>query len=101
VEALLGDADLLVNTTPLGMHGEALAVDLDLLPDGAVVTDLVYVPLETSLLAAARGRGLKTVDGLGMLLHQAAPGFELWFGKRPLVSPQLRALVAADLLRQP
>ena len=101
VEALLTDADLLVNTTPLGMHGEALALDLRPLPDSAIVTDLVYVPLETPLLAAARGRGLKTVDGLGMLLHQAAPGFELWFGRRPVVSPQLRALVAADLMRQP
>lgn len=101
VEALLADADLLVNTTPLGMHGEALTLDLGALPDSAIVTDLVYVPLETPLLAAARARGLKTVDGLGMLLHQAAPGFELWFGQRPAVSPQLRALVSADLLRQP
>lgn len=101
VEPLLAEADLLVNTTPLGMHGEALSLNLDPLPDSAIVTDLVYVPLETPLLAAARGRGLKTVDGLGMLLHQAAPGFELWFGKRPVVSSQLRALVAADLLRQP
>ena len=63
----------------------------------AVVADLVYVPLETPLLAAARARGLKTADGLGMLLHQAVRGFELWFGQRPEVTPELRALVEADL----
>ncbi|HMM64446.1 MAG TPA: shikimate dehydrogenase, partial [Mesorhizobium sp.] len=63
----------------------------------AIVTDIVYVPLETPLLAAARACGLKTVDGLGMLLHQAVPGFERWFGVRPQVTPELRALVVADL----
>ena len=89
---------LLVNATSLGMTGkEALDLDLSALPPDAVVTDLVYSPLETLLLAAARGRGNRTVDGLGMLLHQAVPGFERWFGVRPKVSPELRAHVAASL----
>jgi shikimate dehydrogenase len=97
---LLPRAGLLVNTTSLGMHGQpALEVDVDLLPQQAVVADLVYVPLETPLLAAARGRGLKTADGLGMLLHQAVRGFELWFGQRPQVTSELRALVEADLTK--
>jgi shikimate dehydrogenase len=97
---LLPRAGLLVNTTSLGMHGQpALEVDVDLLPQHAVVADLVYVPLETPLLAAARGRGLKTADGLGMLLHQAVRGFELWFGQRPQVTSELRALVEADLTK--
>ncbi|MBZ9855722.1 shikimate dehydrogenase [Mesorhizobium sp. CA13] len=95
---LLADAGLFVNTTALGMQGnEGLAADPALLPDHAIVTDIVYVPLETPLLAAARARGLKTVDGLGMLLNQAVPGFERWFGIRPKVTPELRALVVADL----
>lgn len=95
---LLGDVGLLVNTTSLGMRGnDDLPVDPALLPDRATVTDIVYVPLETPLLAAARARGLKTVDGLGMLLHQAVPGFERWFGIRPEVTPQLRELIIADL----
>jgi shikimate dehydrogenase len=95
---LLARADLLVNTTSLGMHGQpALELDVGLLPPRAVVADLVYVPLETPLLAAARARGLKTADGLGMLLHQAVRGFELWFGQRPEVTAELRALVEADL----
>ena len=79
---------MLVNTTSLGMHGQpALEIDVGLLPPHAVVADLVYVPLETPLLAAARARGLKTADGLGMLLHQAVRGFELWFGQRPAGHP--------------
>ena len=86
---LLPRAGLLVNTTSLGMHGQpALELDVGLLPPHAVVADLVYVPLETPLLAAARARGLKTADGLGMLLHQAVRGFELWFGQRPEVTPR-------------
>ncbi len=89
---------LLVNTTSLGMHGQpSLELDIGLLPSHAVVADLVYVPLETELLSAARARGLKTADGLGMLLHQAVRGFELWFGRRPEVTSELRALVEADL----
>ncbi len=92
-------AALLVNTTSLGMKGQpALEIDVGLLPSHAVVVDLVYVPLQTALLSAAQARGLKTADGLGMLLHQAVRGFELWFSRRPEVTPQLRALVEADLL---
>ncbi len=97
---LLPRARLLVNTTSLGMHGlPALDVDIGRLPSDAVVADLVYVPLETPLLLAAKARGLKTADGLGMLLHQAVRGFELWFGRRPQVTSELRALVEADLTR--
>jgi shikimate dehydrogenase len=97
---LLPRAGLLVNTTSLGMKGQPqLAVDVGLLPPQAVVADLVYVPLQTPLLAAAQARGLKTADGLGMLLHQAVRGFELWFGRRPKVTPELRALVEADLTK--
>ena len=95
---LLPRAGLLVNTTSLGMHGQpALELDVALLPQNAVVSDLVYVPLETPLLTAARERGLQTADGLGMLLHQAVRGFELWFGQRPQVTSELRALIEADL----
>jgi shikimate dehydrogenase len=94
----LGDTGLLVNTTTLGMHGQPeLTADLSELPDHAIVADLVYVSLETSLLKAAKVRGLRTADGLGMLLHQAVGGFTLWFGKKPEVTPQLRALLEADL----
>lgn len=95
---LAADAGLLVNTSSLGMAGkEPLPFDVSLLPGEAVVNDIVYVPLETPLLAAARRRGLAAVDGLGMLLHQAAPGFERWFGVRPEVTPALRAEIVADL----
>jgi shikimate dehydrogenase len=95
---LLPRMDLLVNATSLGMQGQpALEIDIGLLPSHAVVADLVYVPLETPLLASARARGLSTADGLGMLLHQAVRGFELWFGQRPQVTAELRALVEADL----
>ncbi len=95
---LAASADLLVNTTSLGMHGQPpLEFDVGLLPPHAVVADLVYVPLETDLLRVARARGLRTADGLGMLLHQAVRGFELWFGRRPTVTAELRALVEADL----
>lgn len=94
----LAGAGLLVNTTSLGMQGmPPLDLDLALLPDDAVVNDIVYVPLETGLLAAARRRGLRVADGLGMLLHQAAPGFERWFGVRPQVSDALRAILVADI----
>ena len=94
----LEDAALLVNTTSLGMQGQpGLEVDLAPLPASAVVADIVYVPLETRLLAAARARGLITVDGLGMLLNQARPGFEAWFGVAPQVDQALRDVVAADI----
>ena len=100
VAEVLPRAGLLVNTTSLGMRGQpALEIDVGLLPPEAVVSDLVYVPLETPLLAAASARGLKTADGLGMLLHQAVRGFELWFSHRPEVTAELRALVEADLAR--
>ncbi|MDJ0934566.1 MAG: shikimate dehydrogenase [Kiloniellales bacterium] len=92
-EALAG-AGLLVNTTALGMAGQpALALALDALPGGALVTDIVYAPLETPLLAAARARGNPVVDGLGMLLHQARPGFEAWFGRAPEVTDDLRTFL--------
>lgn len=98
VAELLPRAGLLVNTTSLGMRGQPpLDLDVGRLPTDAVVADLVYVPLTTPLLAAARERGLRTADGLGMLLHQAVRGFELWFGQRPAVTAELRALVEADL----
>lgn len=96
---LLPRAKLLVNTTSLGMRGQpALDLDIARLPADAVVADLVYVPLLTPLLSAATARGLRTADGLGMLLHQAVRGFELWFGQRPQVTAELRALVEADLM---
>ena len=90
----LESADLVVNTTSLGMSGQPdLDLSLDLLGKNALVTDIVYVPLETNLLKQARLRGNPVVDGLGMLLHQAVPGFEHWFGKRPVVTDELRHLV--------
>lgn len=92
------EADLVVNTSALSMSGaEPPPLDLNRLRDDAVVTDIVYTPLETPLLAAAKARGLATVDGLGMLLHQAVPGFERWFGVRPKVTQALRDLVLRDL----
>ena len=98
--ALLATTDLLVNTTSLGMKGQPpLAVDLKTLKPGAAVSDIVYVPLETDLLRQARERGHATIDGLGMLLHQAVPGFERWFGVRPKVTAALREIVVADLLK--
>jgi shikimate dehydrogenase len=96
---LLAGADLLVNTTTLGMHAAPpLDIELGALPARAVVNDIVYVPLETRLLAAASQRGLRAVDGLGMLLHQAVPGFARWFGVTPSVTEALRRDVAADIL---
>lgn len=96
----LESAALLVNTTSLGMQGQPpLALDLAPLPARAVVADIVYVPLETPLLAAARARGLAAVPGLGMLLHQARPGFEAWFGVAPVVDQALHDFVAADIPR--
>jgi shikimate dehydrogenase len=92
------EAGLLVNTTSLGMAGEPpLAIDLTPLPRPAPVVDIVYVPLETGLLAAARKLGHPVVDGLGMLLHQGRPGFEAWFGAAVRVTPRLRVAVMATL----
>ncbi|MBI4367029.1 MAG: shikimate dehydrogenase [Deltaproteobacteria bacterium] len=97
ITGLLGGTGLLVNTTTLGMVGQPpLEINLRC-PASLVVADLVYAPLETALLKLARERGLRTADGLGMLLHQAVRGFELWFGVRPEVTADLRALVEADL----
>jgi shikimate dehydrogenase len=97
---LFTGAELLINTTNLGMQGQRpLEINLKPLPDSAVVADVVYVPLETALLAAAKRRQLRVADGLGMLLHQAVRGFSLWFGETPEVTPQLRALVEADLVK--
>ncbi|MEO4043850.1 shikimate dehydrogenase [Hoeflea sp. CAU 1731] len=95
-------ADLFVNTTSLGMSGEnpLPPLYLDRLAPDAVVTDIVYVPLQTPVLEQAAALGLRTVDGLGMLLHQAAPGFEKWFGKQPEVTEDLRALIVSDLERK-
>lgn len=91
---VLEDAGLVVNTTSLGMTGQPeLRVPLDGLQPGTVVTDLVYNPLRTHLLAVAEDRGCPTVDGLGMLLHQGVPGFERWFGRRPEVDAELRRAV--------
>jgi shikimate dehydrogenase len=95
---LLPRADLLVNTTSLGMLGKpAMEIDLSGLKPSAVVHDIVYVPLETGLLKAAKARGHRTVDGLGMLLHQAVAGFEHWFGVKPVVTEELRQLIEADI----
>ena len=97
--AAVADHALVVNTTSLGMTGQPpLDLDLARAPVGLAVADIVYVPLETPLLAAARARGLRVVEGLGMLLHQAVPGFHAWFGVEPVVDEDLRRFVAADLL---
>jgi shikimate dehydrogenase len=96
--AALEGAALLVNATSLGMRGQPpLVLALDALPRTALVSDVVYTPPETALLAAARARGNPVVDGLGMLLHQARPGFRAWFGVDPVVDDDLRAVVLAGL----
>jgi shikimate dehydrogenase len=97
--AELDDAGLLVNTTTLGMDGQPeLTLDVGRLPSHALVADLVYVPLVTPLMRAAKAGGYRTADGLGMLMHQAVGGFTLWFGKKPEVTAELRALLEADLV---
>ncbi len=94
----LSGAALLVNTTSQGMHGQpALELDLAQLPTSALVSDVIYVPLETPLLAAAKARGNPTVNGLGMLLNQARPAFAAWFGVMPELTPELRAAIEATL----
>lgn len=93
-------ADLIVNTSSLGMVGkDEITFDFSAAKKTTIVTDIVYVPLETGFLKSARNFGLKTVDGLGMLLHQAVPGFERWFGVRPKVTPELRDVIEADLYK--
>jgi shikimate dehydrogenase len=100
--AALADAALLVNTTTLGMAGQpGLILDVGRLPSHAIVADLVYVPLVTSLIKAASARGHRTADGLGMLMHQAVGGFTLWFGKTPEITAELRARLEADLSLSP
>ncbi|MGO4175643.1 shikimate dehydrogenase [Bosea sp. TAF32] len=99
-DRLVGQADLIVNATALGMQGKPpLEIDLAALRPGTIVDDIVYAPLKTALLAAAESRGGVPVDGLGMLLHQAVPGFARWFGVTPEVTPALRALIEADILK--
>jgi shikimate dehydrogenase len=94
----LAGADLFVNTTSLGMDdSDAIAIDFTAMRPGALVTDIVYVPMITPILAQAGEQGMRIADGLGMLLHQAVPGFEKWFGRRPAVTPDLRSLVIADM----
>jgi shikimate dehydrogenase len=101
-ERELASCDLLVNATSLGMTGQpALEIDLARLKREAVVSDLVYTPLETPLIRRARERGNPAVPGLGMLLHQAVRGFELWFGVRPEVTAELHDLIAADIAGKP
>lgn len=92
------DSAVLVNTTTIGMNG-AGTLDLDLagFDPECVVSDIVYVPLETELLRKAKSQGLRTADGLGMLLHQGVPGFEKWFGVRPEVTDELRNLIVGDI----
>ena len=98
-EDALAHVDMLVNATSLGMRGEEqLSWDLRGLWSGAIVVDLVYVPLRTELIQRALLRGLRAVTGLGMLLHQATPGFERWFGVRPEVTTELREIIEADIL---
>ena len=100
--AALADHALLVNTSSLGMAGHPpLEIDLSRAPNALSVADIVYVPLETPLMVAARAHGLKTAPGLGMLLHQAVPGFAAWFGVTPEVDDALYRFVAADLLTSP
>lgn len=100
VGAALKETDILVNTTSLGMSGQPpLVIDLSPLPETALVHDIVYTPLTTGLLAAAKARGLATVDGLGMLLHQAVPGFARWFGRTPAVTEELRSIIVQDIER--
>ncbi len=95
---IMQGANLFINTTSVGMDGEnAIDIDFSPLASDAVVTDIVYVPLMTPLLDQAKAQGFAIVDGLGMLLHQAVPGFEKWFGRRPVVDETLRSLVVADM----
>jgi shikimate dehydrogenase len=99
-QSLIANAGLVINTSSIGMAGKGeWPFDFTAAGPSTLVTDIVYVPLETGFLKSAHGAGLKTIDGLGMLLHQAVPGFERWFGVRPTVNTQLRALIEADVLR--
>ncbi len=97
--ALLKKTDLLANSTPLGMKGQLpLEIDISVMRDGAIVSDIIYVPLKTELLKAAEARGFATSNGLDMLLHQAVRGFTEWFGVKPQVTKEQRDMLVADLL---
>lgn len=97
----VGEADIIINTTSLGMTGEpSLEIDLAGAKPDALVADIVYAPLETPLLRAAAARGLKTADGLAMLMHQAVPGFNAWFGAKAVVDNELREALVAELARR-
>ncbi|HYK78946.1 MAG TPA: hypothetical protein VEU95_04925, partial [Micropepsaceae bacterium] len=99
-EAAFEDAQLVVNTTSLGMTGKPpLELSLDPLPSQAAIADIVYNPLQTPLLRAAQARGHRTLDGLGMLMHQAVPAFAAWFGVSPDVTAELRAELVKALAR--
>lgn len=97
---VMSNAGLFINTTSLGMKGEgSVSIDFSSMTADAVVTDIVYVPLKTPMLMEAERQGMRIVDGLGMLLHQAVPGFEKWFGQRPEVGDDLRQMIIADMER--
>ncbi len=97
----IAEADIIVNTTSLGMEGQPpLALDISGLKPAAIIADIVYAPLATPLLAAAKAKGNQTVDGLSMLMHQAAPGFVAWFGGKAKVDAKLRAELVAELERR-
>ncbi|MBP1858756.1 shikimate dehydrogenase [Rhizobium herbae] len=97
---VMKDAGLFINTTSLGMDGAVVPeIDFTTMKADSIVTDIVYVPLKTPILAQAEAQGFAIVDGLGMLLHQAAPGFEKWFGKRPVVDATLRQIIIDDMAR--
>ena len=98
--SLVADSDLIVNTTNQGMIGQTpLELSLDSAKSDAIVADIIYVPLETSLIAEAKLRGLRTVGGLGMLLHQSRPAWKLWFGIDPAISEHLRSIMERDINR--
>lgn len=98
LQDLVAGSNLFVNTTSLGMEGtEVPEIDFTVMANNALVTDIVYIPLETPILGMAKRQGLNTADGLGMLLHQAVPGFARWFGITPTVTPELRQLIIADM----
>jgi shikimate dehydrogenase len=97
---VMRDAGLFINTTSLGMDGTPVPpIDFTVMRENGVVTDIVYVPLKTPILKQAQEQGLTTVDGLGMLLHQAVPGFEKWFGQKPVVDRALRQIIIDDMAR--
>jgi shikimate dehydrogenase len=99
---VMKDAGLFINTTSLGMDGSAVPeIDFTIMKSGSIVTDIVYVPLKTPILKQAEVQGFAIVDGLGMLLHQAVPGFEKWFGRRPMVDATLRQIIIDDMAHHP